>query len=140
MLRRLTELAAITDQARDARGHFQDALLRSCSDRRVTQEDLQRCAAEVEELERREQSEAEAIWDLLDVRLLLNQPRARPVADPRTAPVDDELVDAAREVAVCLPRLNRESLRQALRERGIHASNRRLGRVLQRLRAEHVCW
>lgn len=42
----------------------------------------------------------------------------------------------ARQVAARLPRLNREALRQGLRDRGIHVSNRRLGTVLQRLRAE----
>jgi hypothetical protein len=42
----------------------------------------------------------------------------------------------ARQVAARLPRLNREALRQGLRDRGIRVSNRRLGTVLQRLRAE----
>lgn len=140
VLRRLAALVEITEQVRVTRCHLQDALLRSSSDRRVTEEQLQRHAADVEELELREQSEAEAIWDLLDVRLLLSQPGTRDVADPRTVPVDEELLDAAREVAACLPRLNRESLRHALREQGIHASNRRLGHVLRRLRSDYACW
>nr|WP_216377844.1 hypothetical protein [Streptomyces asoensis] len=41
-----------------------------------------RYAAEVVDLERREQSEAEAVWDLLNVRLLLDQPAARGLRPP----------------------------------------------------------
>lgn len=42
----------------------------------------------------------------------------------------------ARQVAAHLPRHSREALRQGLRVRSIHVSNRRLGTALQRLPAE----
>lgn len=95
-------------------------------------------ATEVVDLERQEQSEAEAVWDLLDVRLLLDRASARRPSAHRVAPApdDQDLLDIAREVAAGLHRLNREALRRGLRERGVPVSNRRLGVVLQRLRTE----
>ncbi|RPK48703.1 hypothetical protein EES39_09265 [Streptomyces sp. ADI92-24] len=94
-------------------------------------------ATEVVDLERQEQSEAEAVWDLLDVRLLLDRASTQRPSDHRTVPAPDEdLLTIAREVAAGLHRLNREALRRGLRDRGVHVSNRRLGVVLQRLRAE----
>ena len=137
VLRRLAALAETSKQTCAARRALDDVWQRSRSGERSRGGLLPDCVAEVADLERREQSEAEAIWDLLDVRLLLSHSTgARP--DRRTAPVEEELLEAAREVADRLPRLNRETLRRGLRERGIHVSNRRLGPVLQRLRAERV--
>jgi hypothetical protein len=47
-------------------------------------------------------------------------------------------MDVAREAAAGLPRLTRDALRLALHDYGIHISNRRLGLVLQQLRAERT--
>ncbi|MBE4741472.1 hypothetical protein [Streptomyces caniscabiei] len=139
VLRRLDGLASTNAHARAARRNL-DAAWQRCRNGEHALDDLVlRYAAEVVDIERREQSEAEAVWDLLDVRLLLDQPAARrPSTVRRTgpAPSDEDLIAVAREVAALLPRLNREALRQGLRARGIHVSNRRLGTVLQRLRAE----
>ncbi|MDX3583408.1 hypothetical protein [Streptomyces europaeiscabiei] len=139
VLRRLDGLATTNAHAHAARRNL-DAAWQRCRSGGLTLDELVlRYAAEVVDLERREQSEAEAVWDLLDVRLLLDQPAARrPSTARRTgpAPGDEDLIAVARQVAARLPRLNREALRQGLRARGIHVSNRRLGTVLQRLRAE----
>ncbi|MDX3125009.1 hypothetical protein F3K20_19970 [Streptomyces scabiei] len=139
VLRRLDGLASTNAHARAARRNLDAAWQRCRSGERALDDLVLRYAAEVVDLERREQSEAEAVWDLLDVRLLLDQPAARrPSAARRAcpAPGDEDLIAVARQVAARLPRLNREALRQGLRARGIHVSNRRLGTVLQRLRAE----
>ncbi|MEU9847815.1 hypothetical protein [Streptomyces sp. NPDC047985] len=139
VLRRLDGLATTNAHAHAARRNLDAAWQRCRSGEHALDDLVLRYAAEVVDLERREQSEAEAVWDLLDVRLLLDQPAARrPSAARRTgpAPGDEDLIAVAREVAALLPRLNRETLRQGLRARGIHVSNRRLGTVLQRLRAE----
>lgn len=139
VLRRLAALAETSEHTSAARRTLDKVWQSSCGGERGQGDLRQHHLAEVAGLERREQREAEAIWDLLDIHLLLSQPgAARPDAVRRTTPVDDELLDAAREVAVRLPRLNRETLRRGLRERGIHASNCRLGPVLQRLRAERI--
>ncbi|MEU6341844.1 hypothetical protein ABZ883_12960 [Streptomyces sp. NPDC046977] len=138
VLRRLDGLASTNAHARAARRNL-DAAWKRCRSGAHALDDLVRYAAEVVDLERREQSEAAAVWDLLDVRLLLDQPAAlRPSTARRTrpAPGDEDLIAVARQVAARLPRLNREALRQGLGARGIHVSNRRLGTVLQRLRAE----
>ncbi|MET8636600.1 hypothetical protein [Streptomyces sp. NPDC004680] len=133
VLRRLDGLATTNAHARAARRNLDAAWQRCRSGGHALDDLVLRYAAEVVDLERREQSEAEAVWDLLDVRLLLDQPAARRTGP---APGDEDLIAVAREVAALLPRLNREALRQGLRARGIHVSNRRLGTVLQRLRAE----
>jgi hypothetical protein len=138
VLRRLDGLATTNAHARAARRNLDAAWQRCRSGEHALDDLVLRYAAEVVDLERREQSEAEAVWDLLDVRLLLDQPATRrPSAARRTgrAPGDEDLMAVARQVAARLPRLNREALRQGLRARGIHVSNRRLGTVLQRLRA-----
>ncbi|MEE1763588.1 hypothetical protein [Streptomyces sp. SP18BB07] len=140
VLRRLDGLATTNARARAARRNLDAAWQRCRSGEHALDDLVLRYAAEVVDLERREQSEAEAVWDLLDVRLLLDQPAARrPSAARRSSPApgDEDLIAVARQVAARLPRLNREALRQGLRARGIHVSNRRLGTVLQRLRAEH---
>jgi hypothetical protein len=94
------------------------------------------------ELEARQHREAEVIWDLLDIRLLLDQPRATPAplspAFEREEQVTEPAMATARDVAACLERLNRETLRQGLREHGIRLSNRRLGAILLQLRAERA--
>lgn len=142
VLRRLGGLAKTNARARAARRHLDAAWQRCRSGEHALDELVLRYAAEVVDLERQEQSEAEAVWDLLDVRLLLDQPAARRPSARRTepapapAPGDEDLMTIARQVAARLPRLNREALRQGLRGRGIHVSNRRLGTALQRLRAE----
>lgn len=139
VLRRLDGLATTNAHARAARRNLDAAWQRCRSGEHALDDLVLRYAAEVVDLERREQSEAEAVWDLLDVRLLLDQPAAhRPSTARRTGPTpgDEDLIAVARQVAARLPRLNREALRQGLRARGIHVSNRRLGTVLQRLRAE----
>jgi hypothetical protein len=139
VLRRLDGLATTNAHARAARRNLDAAWQRCRSGQHALDDLVLRYAAEVVDLERREQSEAEAVWDLLDVRLLLDQPAARRPSTarrPGPAPGDEDLIAVARQVAARLPRLNREALRQGLRARGIHVSNRRLGTVLQRLRAE----
>lgn len=139
VLRRLAGLAKTSEQTCAARRALNE-IWQSCrSGEHGPAALLRHYAGEVAGLERQERSEAEAVWDLLDVRLLLTQPGcARPDAVRQATPVDGELPDAARDVAVCLPRLNREALRRGLRKRGLHVSNRRLGLVLQRLRAERA--
>ncbi|WP_127360921.1 hypothetical protein [Actinacidiphila soli] len=138
VLRRLSGLAETNAQVRAARRNLDTAWQRCRSGEHTLDDLVLRYADEVVHLERREQSEAEAVWDLLDVRLLLDQPAARRPSAGRTGPAsgDEDLMTIARQVAACLPRLNRETLRRGLRDRGIHVSNRRLGTVLQRLRAE----
>lgn len=138
VLRRLGGLAQTNAHARAARRNLDAAWQRCRSGGHALDDLVLRYAAEVVDLERQEQSEAEAVWDLLDVRLLLDQPAASRPSARRTGPVpgDEDLMAIARQVAARLPRLNREALRQGLRDRGIHVSNRRLGTVLQRLRAE----
>ncbi|MGW3715636.1 hypothetical protein ACWD8L_00640 [Streptomyces sp. NPDC005133] len=138
VLRRLGSLEKTNAQARAARRNLDTAWQRSRSGERSLDDLVLLYAAELGDLERQERSEAEAVWDLLDVRLLLDQPAARRPSARRTgsAPGDKDLMALARQVAACLPRLNREALRRALRDRDIHISNRRLGTVLQHLRAE----
>lgn len=138
VLRRLDSLAETNTQVRSARNNLDTAWRRCHSGEHALDDLVLLYAAEVVDLERQEQSEAEAVWDLLDVRLLLDQPAARRPSARRTgpAPGDEDLMATARQVAARLPRLNREALRQSLRDQGIHVSNRRLGTVLQHLRAE----
>jgi hypothetical protein len=138
VLRRLDGLATTNDHARAARRNLDAAGQRCRSGEHALDDLVLRYAAEVVDLERQEQSEAEAVWDLLDVRLLLDQPAARRPSAVRTgpAPGEEDLMAVARQVAARLPRLNRETLRQGLHHRGVHISNRRLGTLLQRLRVE----
>lgn len=140
VLRRLDGLATTNAHARAARRNLDAAWQRSRSGEPALDDLVLRYAAEAVDLERQEQSEAEAVWDLLDVRLLLDQPAAHRSSAMRTgsAPGDEDLMAVARQVAARLPRLNRETLRQGLHHRGVHVSNRRLGAVLQRLRAERA--
>lgn len=135
LLRRLDGLAQTGADARSARRNLDAARQRLRSGEHAL---LLLYATEVVDLERQEQSEAEAVWDLLDVRLLLDRASARRPSAHRAAPSpdDQDLLAIAREVADGLHRLNREALRRGLRDRGVHVSNRRLGAVLQRLRAE----
>lgn len=138
VLRRLGGLCETGDQTRAARRNLDTAWQRCRSGEPDLDDLILRWATEVVALERQEQSEAGALWDLLDVRLLLDQPTAR-TASAQRAPADPEvgdLMDAARQVAAGLQRLNRDALRQGLRARGIHLSNHRLGAVLHRLRTE----
>ncbi|MEU8507190.1 hypothetical protein AB0C40_21145 [Streptomyces brevispora] len=134
LLRRLDGLAQTGADARSARRNLDAAWQRHRSGEHALDDLVLLYATEVVDLERQEQSEAEAVWDLLDVRLLLDRPSAQRPSAP--APDDQDLLAIAREVADGLDRLNREALRRGLRDRGIHISNRRLGAVLQRLRAE----
>jgi hypothetical protein len=138
LLRRLGGLAQTDADARAARRNLDAAWQRCRSGEHALDDLMLLYATEVVDLDRQEQAEAEAVWDLLDVRLLLGRTSPQRSAAPRAVPVpvDQDLLDVAREVAAGLRRLNREALRRGLRERGIHLSNRRLGTVLQRLRAE----
>ncbi|MEV4881369.1 hypothetical protein [Streptomyces cyaneofuscatus] len=138
LLRRLDGLAQTGADARSARRNFDAAWQRHRSGESALDNLVLRYATEVVDFERQEQSEAEAVWDLLDVRLLLDGAAGRQPSAIRAAPSpdDQDLLDIAREVAAGLHRLNREALRRGLRDRGVHVSNRRLGAVLQRLRAE----
>ncbi|AEW95145.1 MULTISPECIES: hypothetical protein [Streptomycetaceae] len=139
LLRRLDGLAHTDAEARSARRNLDRAWQRRRSGEHVLDDLVLLYATEVIDLERQEQSEAEAVWDLLDVRLLLDRPPAQRPSHHRAArtPGDEELLATAREVAAGLHRLNREALGRGLRDRGIHVSNRRLGVVLQRLRTEN---
>ena len=142
VLRRLGGLAQTHAATRAARRNLDAAWQRCrCGDHALDDLVLLH-ATEVFDLEHQEQAEAEAVWDLLDVRLLLDRPAAQRPAARRTAPApgDQDLLAVAREVAANLHRLNREVLRQGLRDRGIHVSNRRLGNVLQILRAESAAY
>ncbi|MGW2056220.1 hypothetical protein ACWCOZ_20290 [Streptomyces sp. NPDC001840] len=139
----LRRLAALTDTAHRARAarHDLDVHWQRCRSGEHGLDDLvPRHITRVADLERQEASQAEALWDLLDVRLLLEQPVPFPAFARRECTAADDAEDlmaTARQVAALLPRLNRDTLRQALHDRGIHASNRRLGTILHRLRTEH---
>lgn len=136
VLRRLTDLEQTAEQSRALRATVHNAV----ADGSRGANCLRPNVAELMRLEQQEQSQAEALWDLLDVRLLLDQqrPGRLPPRRPDRAPDDQDLLDAARQAAARLPRLTRDALRLALRDRGIHISNRRLGTVLQQLRAERT--
>ncbi|MFJ8853613.1 hypothetical protein [Streptomyces sp. NPDC102437] len=138
LLRRLDGLAQTGVDARSARRNLDAAWQRHRSGEHALDDLVLLYATEVVDLERQEQSEAEAVWDLLDVRFLLDAASARQPSADRAAPSpdDQDLLVIAREVAAGLHRLNREALRRGLHDRGVHVSNRRLGAVLQRLRAE----
>jgi hypothetical protein len=139
LLRRLDSLGRTTDRARAAR-HRLDMFWQRCrSGEHPLGNRLPAYAAEAARLEHQEQSEAEAVWDLLDVRLLLNQAASQQPSPRQSDPLsgDEDLLAVAREVAARLPRLNRETLRRGLHHQGIHISNHRLSAVLQHLRSEH---
>ena len=139
VLRRLSRLADTGERARATRRKLDVARLRSLAGEQC--DDLVLLyAAEIVQLERQQRTEAEAVWDLLDVRLLLDGPRT-PSTSARQKQTDadiETLMPAARQIAAALPRLTRDTLRSGLRDRGVHASNRRLGTVLRRLRAEGI--
>jgi hypothetical protein len=140
VLRRLAALDRTGEQGRTARRALRTVLQKALADGSARDDRLRPYISELLDLERQEQSQAEALWDLLDVRLLLDQPGAGQAPSRQSRPVgaDEGLMDAAREAAACLPRLTRDALRRALHDRGIHISNRRLGLVLQQLRAERT--
>ncbi|MFI0942784.1 hypothetical protein [Streptomyces sp. NPDC021020] len=134
VLRRLDALVQTGRRSRAARGALRTVLDDGTGDVR-----LGPYLAEVVDLEQREQSQAEALWDLLDVRLLLDRPGIRPAPAPSSPAAAGDLMNIAREAAAHLPRLTRDGLRLALRDRGIRINNHRLGLVLQQLRAERTC-
>ncbi|SDP41019.1 hypothetical protein [Actinacidiphila guanduensis] len=141
VLRRLTELEQTSEQGRATRRALHSTVQRAVADGSSPDDHLRPHIAELMRLEQQEQSQAEALWDLLDVRLLLDEPaacRLPPSQRPGRAVEDRDVMDVARQAAACLPRLTRDALRLALRERAIHISNRRLGAVLQQLRAERA--
>lgn len=137
VLRRLTALAVTEEQGRDARRRLE--VEGQCPE--GDGELLVLYAAEFLDLDRQKQAEAEAIWDLLDIRLLLDQSSARrfEASLPSHTVLDVEhLMPAAREIAAGLRHLTRDSLREGLRTFGIPVSNKRLGVVLRRLREERT--
>lgn len=137
VLRRLTALAATEEQERDARRRLDVEGLCPAGDGEL----LLLYATEVLDLGQQKQAEAEAVWDLLDVRLLLDQPGAiRSAATlPSHAVLDVEhLMPAAREIAARLRYLTRDRLREGLRTLGVQVSNKRLGVILRLLREERA--
>lgn len=141
VLRSLTDLEQTAEQGRATHRALRTSVQKAVADGSPRDDRLRPYIAELMRLEQQEQSQAEALWDLLDVRLLLDQPaacRSPSSRVPGRAVEDQDVMDAARQAAACLPRLTRDALRQALRECGIHISNRRLGAVLQQLRAERT--
>jgi hypothetical protein len=141
VLRRLVDLADTHEQASVARGRL-DAAWQHRNDGDHGLDELVVSTTNVIELEARQHQEAEVIWDLLDIRLLLNQPPTTPVT--RAFQGGDQVIEqampTARKLAATLDPLNRETLRRGLREHGIHLSNRRLGVILRRLRAERTAF
>lgn len=141
VLRRLTDLEQTSKQGRATRRALHTTVQQAVADGSPRDDRLRPYIAELMHLEQQEQSQAEALWDLLDVRLLLDQPAACRLPSsrrPGRTVEDREVMDAARQAAARLPRLTRDALRLALRDRGVHISNRRLGTVLQQLRAERT--
>lgn len=140
VLRRLTDLEQTGEQGRATHRALRTALRDAVADGSPRDDRLRPYIADLLRVEQKEQTQAEALWDLLDVRLLLDQQAAsrRPSRRPGRALDDQDLMDAARQAAACLPRLTRDALRLSLRDRGVHISNRRLGAVLQQLRAERT--
>jgi hypothetical protein len=140
VLRRLAALEQTGQRTLTAR-HTLHAALRGVIGSGVLDDRVPPYLAEVWELEQRELSQAEAVWDLLDVRLLLDdRPGTRPA--PGSAPgfgVPADVLDVAREVAAGMPRLTRDGLRAGLRARGIRISSHRVGQLLHYLRAERAC-
>ncbi|MEO3750785.1 hypothetical protein [Streptomyces sp. B6B3] len=139
VLRRLNRLADAGERVRSTRRKLDVARLRSLAGEQCDDLVLLH-ATEVVQLERQQRAEMEAVWDLLDVRLLLDGPcMTSTSAAPEQVAADIEtLMPAARQIAAELPRLTRDALRSGLLDRGIHASNHRLGTVLRRLRAEAI--
>lgn len=141
VLRRLTDLEQTGEQGRATRRALRATLQDSVADGSAGDNRLRPYLAELLRVQQQEQSQAEALWDLLDVRLLLDQPGTRRLPLSRRtgrAADDQDVMEAARQAAACLPRLTRDALRLALHDRRIHISNRRLGAVLQQLRAERT--
>jgi len=140
VLRRLASLAETGDQTHAVCRDLNEAWQRCRSDDHSFGALAASYATDIVDLERQEQTEAAAVWDLLDVRLLLDRPIARAASARRAGcgPDVEDLMGAARQIAAGLPRLNREALRHGLRTRGFQVSNRRLGLILQRLRIERT--
>lgn len=140
VLRRLAVLDRTGEQGRTTRRTLRTAVQNALDDAGAPDDRLRHQIAELRALERQEQTHAEAVWDLLDIRLLLDQPAIGRTAIPQPPHLtgEQDLLAAAREAATGLPRLTRDALRLALRDRGIHISNHRIGAVLQQLRAEHT--
>jgi hypothetical protein len=139
VLHRLDALEQTGEQTRAARRALYTT---ACGDPYGSAPDdrLRPCLTEVAGLEQRELSQAEAVWDLLDVRLLLDRPGMGAAPSTRLSPeVPADVMDAAREIATSTPRLTRDGLRLALRARGIRISSHRVGLLLRQLRAEHTC-
>lgn len=136
VLRRLAGLADTHEQARVARSRLDATWRHRNSDHALDK--LVASATDVIELEARQCHEAEVIWDLLDIRLLLDH--SHTISATRAFQCDDQVVEqampAARKVAAGRDLINRQALRQGLRQHGIRLSNRRLGTILSRLRAE----
>lgn len=141
LLRRLADLADTHNQVRTARERLESAWQHRDHVDEHHANELIRSATAVLDLQKRQYKEAEVIWDLLDIRLLLDQPKPQSgPTTPRPQPDHhgvEELMPTARQVAARLPRLNRETLRHGLHQRGIHLSNHRLGLILRHLREEH---
>lgn len=141
VLRRLTDLEQTSEQGRATRCALHATVQRAVADGSPRDDRLRPYIADLLRVEQQEQSQAEALWDLLDVRLLLDQPAACRLPSsrrPGRTVEDQDVMDAARQAAARLPRLTRDALRLALRDRGVHISNQRLGTVLQQLRAERT--
>ncbi|WP_435178597.1 hypothetical protein [Actinacidiphila sp. bgisy145] len=141
VLRRLTDLEQTAEQGRATRRALRTTVQKAVADGSPRDDRLRPYIAELMRVEQQEQTQAEALWDLLDVRLLLDQPAAArlPLSRPPSGGVEDQdVMETARQAAACLPRLTRDALRLALRDRGVHISNRRLGTILQQLRAERA--
>jgi hypothetical protein len=140
VLRRLTALEQLGEQGRATHVALRTTVQKAVMDESPQDDRLRPYIAELMRLEQHEQAQTEALWDLLDVRLLLDHPGARHLPSRRNGRAlnDQDLMDAARQAAADLPRLTRNALRPALRRHGIHISNRRLGALLQQLRAERT--
>ncbi|WP_433888527.1 hypothetical protein [Streptomyces sp. CA-111067] len=140
VLRRLTVLEQTGEQGRATRRALRATVQKAVAEGSPRDDRLRPYIAELLRVEQQEQSQAEALWDLLDVRLLLEQRGAGRLPSRRSdrGLEDPDLMDAARQAATQIPRLTRDALRAALHERGIPISNRRLGAVLQQLRAERT--
>jgi hypothetical protein len=137
VLRRLHGLEQTGARIRIAR-HALRAVVQTALDDDVVESRLRACLSEVAGLEQRELSQAEAVWDLLDVRLLLDRPGIRlALGSAPTREVPGEVMRVAREVAASMPRLTRDGLREGLRARGIRISSHRVGLLLRQLRTEH---
>jgi hypothetical protein len=76
VLRRLDDLTRTAEQTRAAHRALRTASREAPTQTTARVSRLRSHVADLIDLEQQEQSHAEAIWDLLDVRLLLDQPGA----------------------------------------------------------------